>query len=216
MSWHTLIYGLHLQANCPIPGTVLRSDLATGAADICVTCGPFPGWLQEYCRGERTPYYTSPWLDEAGQPLLTVTIVAGGAYFHIGYEKGIEFVCDRQGMALWGDWCPSLTLEDAALYLLGPVMGFLVRRRGRICLHASAVAVGDRALALVGPSGSGKSTTAAALTQQGYPAVSDDVLPLVERDNGFLAVPGYPRLRLWEDSVEVLCGDRDAPTPACP
>ena len=41
-------------------------------------------------------------------------------------------------------------------------MGFVMLLRGIVCLHASAIAIDDEAIALLGPAGSGKSTTAAA------------------------------------------------------
>jgi len=86
----------------------------------------------------------------------------------------------------------------------------VLRLRGVICLHASAVAIGEQAIAILGPAGSGKSTTAAAFALQGYPVLSDDVVPLIEQSGRFLAQPGYPRLNLWPESVSALYGSPDA------
>jgi hypothetical protein len=101
-------------------------------------------------------------------------------------------------------------LEDAATYLLGPVFGLLLRLRGTICLHASAVAMGGQAIALVGAAGAGKSTTAAALAQLGLSVLCDDVLALSERGEKFFVEPAYPRLRLWPAAVTMLRGAPDA------
>jgi hypothetical protein len=96
---------------------------------------------------------------------------------------------------------------------MGPVLGFALRMRGVTCLHASAVAVGGRAVAFLGPPGAGKSTTAAALARQGHPVLTDDVLALSEEGGAFLAQPGYPRLRLWPESVDALSAAPSALPP---
>src|SRR5262249_9196929 len=102
------------------------------------------------------------------------------------------------------------TLEDACIYLLGPVMGFVLRLRGTVCLHASAVAVDDCAIGLVGAPGEGKSTTAAAFGCSAFPVLSDDVVALTDEGAQFLVQPGYPRVNLWPDSVCNLFGSKDA------
>jgi len=89
-------------------------------------------------------------------------------------------------------------------------MGFVLRLRGITCLHASAVAVGGRAIALLGPAGAGKSTTAAAFARLGHFTLSDDIVALEDRGDAFLAQPGHPRLCLWPESVRALYGSADA------
>src|SRR4029077_4248223 len=60
------------------------------------------------------------------------------------------------------------------------------------------------------PPGAGKSTTAAAFGALGYKIMSDDVLALGETAAGFLAYPGYPRLRLWPSALNALSGFGEA------
>ena len=76
---------------------------------------------------------------------------------------------DRHGTKLWASWPSHSSVEEAATYLLGPVLGLLLRFRGVTCLHASAVAIGDSVIAFVGAEGAGKSTTAAAFARPGMP-----------------------------------------------
>ena len=104
----------------------------------------------------------------------------------------------------------TLTVEDASTYLLGPVLGLVLRLRGITCLHASAIDVGGHAIAVIGPPGSGKSTTAAIFATSGYRVLSDDVVALGDHGSAFLAQPSYPRLGLWSDSVATLFGSPDA------
>jgi hypothetical protein len=219
VSWYSIIYGLHIRANLPIAGVPEVPAIANREIDIDLNWGEFPGWLRELLEQEPAEYYVSPWRDEAGEPHLKVYTLAAGNYFHFQYQErqeGVEFACDSQGKRVWGAWTGDLTLEYAALYFLGPILGFLLRQRGTTCLHASCLAVGEEALAIVGVSGAGKSTTAAALSARGFPVLSDDVLPLIEKEGAFYGIPGYPRLRLWPESVEVLCGHREAQPQLAP
>jgi hypothetical protein len=150
--------------------------------------------------------YTSAYTDNAGEPALRIWKVAGDAFLHLVYCDGAQFWMDREGSEVWVHWPDSLTIEDAATYLLGPVLGLLLRLRGVTCLHASAVALGDHAVAFVGSEGAGKSTTAAALAQKGYAVISDDIVALVEREGSFFVHPAYPYLCLWPDSVTAVYG----------
>jgi len=125
-------------------------------------------------------------------------------WLRLAFADGADFVIDRAGGEVWADWPDALTIDDMSSYLLGPVMGFVSRLRGRVCLHASAVVVDDFAVAIAGPPGAGKSTTAAAFASAGWPVMADDIVPITRRDGGFDAHPGYPRLRLWPKSVSAL------------
>ena len=204
---HYSIFGLRAQANRRIPGLIEIPD--TAKADVEIVLGSMPPRLNDVS-GATKVWYLSPEPDQDGVPQMTVWELAGGAYFRIRYSDATEFVVDGSGTEVWATWPETLTLEDTATYLLGPVLGFILRLRGVICLHASAVAVGDRAVALFGLAGAGKSTTAAAFAGLGYPALSDDVVPLSRQGTSFFVQPGYPRLRLWPDSVNFLYGSSDA------
>jgi energy-coupling factor transporter ATP-binding protein EcfA2 len=90
------------------------------------------------------------------------------------------------------------------------VLGFALRLRGVLALHASAVLLDGRAVALVGPSGSGKSTAAAAFASAGVPVLSDDVLAVRRVADDLLAYPSYRLLRLWVESEQMLFGTTGA------
>jgi hypothetical protein len=205
------IYGLYLRTNIELPilpEIYLEANTTIDIINICL--GPFPGWIQKLLVDEKVSYYNSPEHQQDGNPHITVDTLNDGKYFHFKYKSRVEFILNRTTTDIWGTWQDNLTLSDAVLYLLGPILGFILRLRGTTCLHASCIAIDDKAFALVGVSGSGKSTTAAAFAIRGYPIISDDVTPLAEIDGAFQVVPGYPRLRLWSDSVEALFGTPDA------
>jgi hypothetical protein len=202
------LYGLTVQSDCAIPGLV--SYRTNRVPDLRVwldvqsstSCGPG--------LARRDVWYESPCRNETGTPTLRVWRLAGGAAFHLRYQDGTEFVLGQGGKDVWASWPDRATLADTATYLLGPVLGFVLRLRGTTCLHASAVAMRDRAVAFLGPAGAGKSTTAAALAQRGHPVLSDDVCALRDEGDAIWVQPGYPHLRLWPDSVSSLFGSPGA------
>ncbi|MHC4094040.1 MAG: serine/threonine protein kinase [Planctomycetota bacterium] len=147
---------------------------------------------------------------ENGRPEAVSWHPNGGDGFRLRYDDGTIFVVDERGSRIWATWPKTLTLEDTAVYLLGPVLALVLRLRGISCLHASAFSADGRAVALVGPSGAGKSTIAAAFAGRGFAVLSDDTLAIEEQHDNFIAQPGYPRLRLWPDAVRVLYGGRAA------
>jgi hypothetical protein len=205
-------FGLHLATNRPVPGLLPPTSTPAPQVQVWFDAPPpeSPGPPEADCLWYPTPDHPSP---HAG---LTVWLLGGGRGFRFLYDEGAEFYIDRTGTAVWARWTAALTFEDAVTYLLGPVLGFVLRLHGRTCLHASAVAVGGRALALVGPVGAGKSTTAAALAGRGCPALADDVLALEPQGDVLLAHPAYPRLRLWPESARQLYGSPDALPPLTP
>ncbi len=84
--------------------------------------------------------YASSQGDTPDEPSLRVGVLGNGDYFGFFYSDGVRFAVERQGHEVWADWPENYTLEDACTYLLGPVIGYVLRRRGVTCLHASAVA----------------------------------------------------------------------------
>ena len=201
-----VVYGLRLAANIALPGLSPSFDSDVRDVEIWLKdWTTFPSTFPELFENVYRSFH-----DADVQPNLRVGVLPGEQHFGFAYADGTRFVVDRRGGKTWADWPEPCTLEDACTYLFGPVMGFLLRLRGTVCLHASAVAVGDHAIALVGTAGAGKSTTAAGFACAGYPVISDDVVALEDHGERFLVQPGYPRVNLWPDSVRGLFGSEDA------
>ncbi|HEX2077958.1 MAG TPA: hypothetical protein VHG08_09620 [Longimicrobium sp.] len=196
------LYGLHAEADPPIPG--LEPDASADPADLRIWMGRAP--VDAFPPGAaEEPWYVSPRLTPADEPTVVVHRRADGA-FRLRYADGCEYHVDAAGTRVACAWPAHYTVEDAATYLLGPVLGLVLRLRGVPALHASAVAIGGAALAVVGSAGAGKSTTAAALAARGHAVVADDVLALRGTASAVLAQPAYPHLRLWPDVVPALYG----------
>jgi hypothetical protein len=195
-------FGLSFRSNNAIPG-LIASEVKT-STDVEIFFGAPPAACLENFAEDL--YYESRDTDEHGQPGFRAWRIAGGDFLRMDYSDGVQFWIDRACTNIWCTFPERLTIADAAVYLLGPVLGLLLRLRGVVCLHASAVGLGGRAVAFVGPPGAGKSTTAAALGQRGHAIISDDIVAVDERRGGFFAFPAHPYLGLWPESVAMLFG----------
>jgi hypothetical protein len=204
-----IVFGLTVHCNLPIPGlSPLHSS--SGPADVELHLGVSPSSRTEFRADSEELTYTSSYTDETGNPALQIWKTTDGSFLRLAYYDGVQFWLEREGKSAWAVWPAASTVEDTAAYLLGPVLGLLLRLRGVTCLHASAVSIDNRCVAFVGEEGAGKSTTAAAFAREGRAVISDDVVALVEGREGFLVMPAYPHLCLWPDSVEMLYGSAEA------
>ena len=209
MGFDYFVYGLHLRSNLPLPGVSLHNS-SGDACDVEIHLGFLPYSNEKDLPQREELTYISSDTNPLGEPMLRISRVEPGGYVRLVYEDGTQFWVDRKQENVWATWSTESPLENTAAYLLGPVLGVVLRLRGIICLHASAVCIKDRAIALVGPAGAGKSTTAAAFAREGYGVISDDIVALKNRGDNFLVMPAYPHLRLWPDSVEMLYGSPEA------
>jgi hypothetical protein len=203
-----LVYSLTLSTDAPIPGLVPVE--IPQACDVDVRFLEKAAPVFEDRLFSRDLYYADPRYSDRELPALSVWRSASGDSYRFAYCDGTEFVLDLRVGRIWARWPEPLTLEDTATYLLGPILGYWLRLQGTPCLHASAVAVDSRAIGLLGPAGAGKSTAAAAFSRRGIPVLSDDVVAIREQGERFMVSPGYPRLRLWPESVRDLYGTVEA------
>jgi len=177
-------YGLTIISDVTMAGL----ELGEGTPDIAIRYGVVPETLVDATsRGLR--FQVAP-----DRFLLKVDGVA--RYLVI---SGKEIVIEP---------CLSATEYDIQVFLLGSVFGALLQQRGDLVLHGAAIVVNGQGIILSGVSGIGKSTLAAALSQKGYPVLTDDVSAVRFSAAGTPSViPGYPRLKLWADSAEKLGND---------
>ena len=195
--------GLVIDADTPLDG--LRRLEEPEAPDVTHAC------VRVRLRGSiglpsvnetASAWFVSPYLDDRGVPLLTIWTV--GAGYFLRYAEGTSFVVSASGCEVDAWWEAPLTEADAADYLLGGVLAFVVRLRGRVPLHASAVVIEDQAVLFAGAAGAGKSSLAAAFAILGYPVLSDDVVVMDDSGACVRAYPSYARLSLWSDSATGL------------
>ena len=215
MSHTYSVFGFSLHSNVAVPGLNPVPGRPADTPDIELHLGISPSVIKDQASDE-SPVYTSSYTAPSGAPALRIWRIRRGGFFHLVYFDGMQFWINGQGTELWAEWPSHASLEEASSYVLGPVLGLLLRIRGVTCLHASAVAIENLAIAFVGSEGAGKSTTAAAFARSGSSVISDDVVPLIERDGQFWAAPAYPHVWLWPESVELLYGSAEAVPPLIP
>jgi hypothetical protein len=98
----------------------------------------------------------------------------------------------------------------ARLYMLGVGFSAIIHQRGLLPLHASSLVKEGKALLICGESGAGKSTTAAALLQQGFQLLADDITVIrINEEGRAVAYPGFPHMKLWPESAEMLGIDNE-------
>jgi hypothetical protein len=99
---------------------------------------------------------------------------------------------------------PSETIRHL---LLNQVVPLVLAWRGCIVLHGSAVGTEYGAIAFVAEPLWGKSTLASSFSEKGFPVLTDDCLLLKEECGRIAAIPSYPGLRLWPETVSALFGN---------
>ncbi len=114
-----------------------------------------------------------------------------------------DFVIDTESRQVIFHRDPACDPEIVAILLTGTVTAFLLSAKGALVLHASAVEVDSEAVAFVGLSGQGKTTVATLLCTEGYPLVTDDLLPVEAHGGEVTCVPGGIELRVREKSQEL-------------
>jgi hypothetical protein len=222
-AWHNVSLA---SGSAPAPGGADR--LGQGRATICCNGGPTTGSIFSYLAyglrihtsiplpelvaegGERE---VSIRLGRVEHPQFSETPEADSAFFSPTPEEDYVFFREvgsflvRGGNEIVVDPSPGLDERVLRLLLIGPVMAVLLRQRGHLVLHASAVAVAGAAILFLGSSGRGKSTTAAALRARGHRLVTDDVAVLRVEESPPLVYPSFPHLKLWPDALVSLGDD---------
>ncbi|MFT3755227.1 MAG: hypothetical protein QM769_04670 [Pseudoxanthomonas sp.] len=89
----------------------------------------------------------------------------------------------------------------------------LLAELGELVVHAGCVTLGSGCVLFLGQSGWGKSTLTSLLRRHGHAPLSDDCMQLAVRGDQVLAMPTYPGLRLFDDSVEQTFEQTPAQSP---
>src|SRR5215210_1387343 len=187
-----LAYGLSIKATMPLPELVEGE----GKTEVSIRFGsvvsptPFESTEKDWGHFSLAPEEDYLFWREVGSFLV---------------RGGREIVVDPS---------PGLDETVLRLFVLGPVLAVLLYQRGRLLLHASAVAVDDAAVLFLGSAGCGKSTMAATLHARGHGLVTDDVAVLQVEESLPMLFPAFPQLKLWPEAL-VSLGDDPEKLPRC-
>ena len=190
--------GLIISADRALPGFVAAAQQQE--SDVCIHLGVRPHWHD----ASSTPMYAADYADAGGVPIVRVSRSPEG--FHFQYADQTCIWIHASGADVWCTWPESASLEDTCTYLSGPILSLLLRIRGALSLHASAVQIGSGAIGFVGAHDAGKSTLAAALGAAGCRVVTDDVLHVRAEGARWMAEPFASMLRLWPDGAHLALG----------
>ncbi len=176
---HYKAFGLRLTSPVALP---LQAPMSAHAKpDVTICFGEIP--LSALCGEERI------WRITRNEFWLTVNEVA--RYY---VADGCRIVVEPTGG----------NAHDIGVFLLGSVFAALLMQRNVVPLQASAVATDTGAVLFLGGSGAGKSSLLAAFAKRGYDMLADDVTGVFVSNGSAVALPAFPNIRLWADTLDAL------------
>jgi len=135
---------------------------------------------------------------------------------YVRWDDVGEVLISKNGELITCHPFPQTESESFHVYLLGQALSFALVKRGFEPVHASAVAVGNQAIAFIGDCGLGKSTLAAAFLQAGHRLLTDDLLLLQTRTRAIVAFPGPARIKLFPKVAGKFLADASSGVPLNP
>lgn len=124
---------------------------------------------------------------------------------HFRFESDIELGISRSQVTVAAPPDESGTMR-ASIYLLGPIMSYLLELRGVVVLHASCVEIEGEAVAFLSASGGGKTNLAVAGLCAGRRLVADDIAAVDAEEAGVWVRPARPSMRLWPGDIPAHWG----------
>ncbi|TDE07479.1 hypothetical protein [Jiangella asiatica] len=189
------LYGLSVASEVPLYQE--RPALAEGRPDVVIRWGrPVPR-RDEPPAGQMLAHL------ELDQPYYTFTRTGDDGY-RLRFYRTCDFVVEPGLRTVRVELVAGADPGIAGILTAGALLSFLLTVRGEVVLHASAVQVGDGAVAFVGRSGMGKSTMATLLCADGGALVTDDVLRLDGDSGRFVCRLGATELRLRKSAAELV------------
>lgn len=180
-SYQYRVYGLRVDSEIKIPE--LNPD-SEGPPDAYIQLGEVPTELQDY--KYKGVFY------QAKKDDFIFNMDQVGSF---RVKKGRDITLNPMSGA---------NIELMRVFLMGSVFGAMLHQKGILALHGSAVACNGEALVITGRSSSGKSTLAAALANEGYPFITDDISALHRQEGIHYVHPGIPHMKLWKDVINQL------------
>jgi hypothetical protein len=141
---------------------------------------------------------------QAGWWAQSATLPDGSRYRR--WTNLFEFLVSPDARRIQARALGDANEEAFQAYLLVDALCYAMVRLGREPLHATAVLTAHGVVAFLGASGYGKSTLGALMVQAGCPLLTDDMLVLTRLQDGFLAHPGPPRIKLYRAIKDRIFG----------
>ena len=195
------IHGLLLESEIPLMAQTVSAPAEDRYQDHQSSMAKYPDYRLVASGPRDCPYLAPPGrilaeLRDDGFGYWVAEDPRDPRLWTLRYAGICEVALDRGRREIAVHPSPEAEPELIPVFLEGGVLAHVLAAEGLLALHASAVQVGDRALAIAGPSGAGKSTLAALLCATGARLVADDALRVDATASGAVCFPGSRRLRL--------------------
>ncbi len=105
---------------------------------------------------------------------------------------------------------PGVKTRPLQLFVSGVAFAVVIHQRGGLALHASAVEIDGKTIAFMGSKGCGKSSLSAALYFTGHRLITDDLMAVDCTCEPITVHPGYPQIKLTEETASALGCDYDS------
>lgn len=181
-------YGLRIRSAIPLVNKVASE----GPVDVIVRFGHIP------------PIPSASEAIDAGQ---NYRVTSEGVWL---FWDTIGTILVRNGCEIIVDPTKGIDDQTLASVVRGPALAVLLNQRGRLILHASAVALDGGVAAFLGAPGQGKSTIALALYSLEAQLVADDIVSIEFDGATPLVFPSSRQINVWPDALAALSHD---PTP---
>ena len=117
------------------------------------------------------------------------------------YDEFHGTVCNGSHISIFHN--STSVLSRVSLGILNKLLPIALIQKGLIVFHASAILKDNSVILFLAPPGSGKSTIAAHCAMSGHASFfADDFVPVILKEESFLALPGSPSVRLTNDSKD--------------
>lgn len=188
------LYGLSVYSEVTLPAPIAQSALPPydievrwGEGKANSDCAPAGQILAKLVMGDGRGY----------------TLTDTGIGYVLSFHQTCEFWIDHDLRSVRVHPFADVHPDMAALFVVGNVIAWLLTLAGECVLHASAVEIGDSALAFAGGSGMGKSTLAALLCANGARFITDDLLRLQPDGKDFRCFSGAGQIRLRKGAAAI-------------
>ena len=142
------------------------------------------------------------WVLPDGTLWLQFYRTASGYLLRFTDLADFELSADGQNICCWPR--PETAASTIEHLYLNQVLPLALSQQGKLVFHASAVEIGEVAVAFMGASGRGKSTLATSFATNGLRFLTDDGLVLEAHDGCYQVLPSHPSIRLWKESEQAF------------
>jgi len=135
---------------------------------------------------------------------LTFSFAKSKRSFLVRMHGNADFSLSLDGKSITCWRNKNLDLPGIEALLLTQAFPLALTLGGHEVLHGGVIKIKKTAVLLLGHQGFGKSTLTLAFINQGYSFLSDDVVPLIWKDEKCYVVPGLKEVRVFPEILKLI------------